>query len=48
MVRRRAVERRAQRKITAQAIFLGKSRQFRRRALISVAIPVCGDMLAFK
>jgi hypothetical protein len=48
MVRRRAVERRAQREVTAQAIFLGKSKQFRGQALISVAIPVCDDMLGFK
>jgi hypothetical protein len=48
MVRRRPLQRRAQREITAQAIFLGKSKQFRGRALISVAIPVCGDMLDFK
>jgi hypothetical protein len=48
MVRRRAGKRRAQPEITAQAIFLGKSKQFRGQALISVAIPVCGDMLDFK
>ena len=39
------VERRAQRRNNRTGHFLSKSMRFRRRALISVANPVCGDML---